>query len=78
MKAAEAATATKQAETEVEHQAALLAELERYRVRIHSHLQVPGITHSCTLTGPQVALVQHLLGLVFQHSRRRQHKSASV
>ena len=37
MKAAEAAAATKQAEAEVEHQAALLAELERCRVRIHFH-----------------------------------------
>jgi hypothetical protein len=33
LKAAEVAAATKQAETEVEHQAVLLAELERYRVR---------------------------------------------
>lgn len=33
LKAAEAAAAAKQAETEVEHQAKLLAELECYRVR---------------------------------------------
>lgn len=62
MKAAEAAAATKQAETEVEHQAALLAQLERCRVRMHFRLQLRSITDKAARSAVQVGLPMHLIG----------------